>query len=230
MRVLNWLLRYQPVLDVLAADRATTALDVGSGWYGLSWYWPHTVVQTDLEFSGARPTERRPGLPQFVRSTAERLPFADGAFDHVVSLDMVEHLPSSIREASVRELTRVARRAVVVAFPCGSRAQRVDRALAAGLRATPRRVVPPWLSEHLGQADYPDDELVARSLPDGWHVAATRDVGNAVLQGLVVYAEELPGINRATRVLERRLRDRPVPAFMDRGRTYRRMYVLRPRG
>ncbi|MDP9182070.1 MAG: class I SAM-dependent methyltransferase [Actinomycetota bacterium] len=227
--MLNWLLRYQPVLDVLSDDNATTVLDVGSGWYGLSWYWPSTVVQTDLAFNGPKPSERRPGKSLYVRSTAEQLPFSDGAFDVVVSIDMVEHLPVALREASLQELLRVGRRTVVIAFPCGNTASRVDRALARALALTPGRSRPEWLQEHLAQLQYPDEGLIARTLPAGWGIELELGLGNAWIQGLVVYLEELPLIRGCLRALERRFGRLGVPAIFNSGRTYRRLYVVRRR-
>lgn len=227
--MLNWLLRYQPVLDVLEAEPSTpSVLDVGSGWFGLTWYWPHKAVQTDLWFPSPAPSGARPGHPVFVRATADQLPFADDSFDVVVSLDMVEHLPQQIRQTSIQELTRVARRLVVLAFPEGDAARQLDRVIAVVLRYTPGRSVPPWLNEHLSQQGYPDDRLVAGSLPPGWMIASQHGVGNAVLQGAAVLAEELPGLHWLTRSAERRLLNRGVPTFMNAGRPYRKMYLLRP--
>lgn len=229
--MLNWLLRYQPVIRVLEKEPGVpSVLDVGSGWFGLSWYWPHPVVQTDLLFPPPAPSQPRPGRAAFVRSSAERLPFADNTFDVVVSLDMLEHLPDAIRVESLRELTRVARQLVLLAFPQGETAARVDRNLARALRLIPRRNVPPWLAEHVAQERYPDEQLVSGSLPKGWVIESRLDVGNAPLQGMIVLAEELPLFHRVTALAERRWRTRPAPGFLNRGRPYRHLYLLRSQG
>lgn len=113
--MLNWYLRYEPFLKVLEERNATEVLDVGSGWYGVSWYWPRRVVQTDLHFAGAKSgLGGRRGSAHFVCSTAERLPFADDSFDFVLSSDMMEHLREDLRGPSVAELARVARRGVLI--------------------------------------------------------------------------------------------------------------------
>lgn len=177
MPVLNWLLRYQPVIDILDRDGPATVLDVGSGWHGLSWYWPRPVVQADVEFGDVGPSDGRAGVAHQVRSTAEALPFADGAFDYVVSLDLIEHLPDAARAAAVRELARVARVAVIVGYPSGPAAQRCDRTLDRMLRATPARLVPAWptwLDEHRRQRAYPDRRtLDARCRPAGGSASAS---------------------------------------------------------
>ena len=54
--MLNWTLRYLPVVTLLDQCEARQVLDVGSGWHGLSRYRAGPVVQTDLQFSGHRPT------------------------------------------------------------------------------------------------------------------------------------------------------------------------------
>jgi ubiquinone/menaquinone biosynthesis C-methylase UbiE len=55
------------------------------------------------------------GAAHRVRGSVLSLPFADGSFDAVTCLEVLEHLPDPA--AAVRELTRVARRAVVLSVP-----------------------------------------------------------------------------------------------------------------
>jgi SAM-dependent methyltransferase len=225
--LLNWLLRYQPVVRLLDEMPQGSVLDVGSGWHGLSSYRPGSTVQTDLAFVGTAPTDERPGRALFLASSAERLPFADGAFDYAVSLDMFEHLPAGIREASVRELCRVTRRAVLVGFPVGRPAQVVDQVLYRLLRVC-RQAVPDWLAEHRAQERYPDHEMLSVALPQSWTIARAVGSGNVAAQTILVFAEQVRGGRRLTQVLERFWRRRGVPAVLDHGLTYRRIYLLQP--
>lgn len=212
--MLNWRLRYEPFIATLnEQERAPTVLDVGSGWFGLSWYWPHRVVQTDLTFDGGRPIEHRPRKADFVCASADRLPFVDNAFDVVVSSDMLEHLPAELRAHSVVELTRVARRRVIVGFPAGTAARFLDRLYAMLLRVLGRSI-PQWLDEHLTQTQYPTRALVEAALPPGWYVARSRRNGNLLLQTLLVIADELPVLRRATRAVEERLANRALPNWL----------------
>ncbi|WP_404941856.1 methyltransferase domain-containing protein [Pseudomonas danubii] len=54
---------------------------------------------------------------QGVKGDAQQLPFADGAFDLVMSTDALEHMPDAEENAAWNELFRVAGKAVMVAVP-----------------------------------------------------------------------------------------------------------------
>jgi SAM-dependent methyltransferase len=224
---LNWLMRYQPVVRLLDGMPAGTVLDVGSGWHGLSSYRTGRTVQTDLAFLGSPPERDRPGTALFLAATAEKLPFADRSFDYAVSLDMFEHLPAGIREESVRELCRVARRAVLVGFPAGRPAKAVDETLYRLIRLR-RGSVPDWLVEHREQERYPDYAMLADALPHGWVIAREVKSGNVASQTALVFAEQVPGVRRITQRLERHWRVRGVPPILDRGVSYRTIFVVQP--
>jgi hypothetical protein len=97
-----------------------------------------------------------------------RLPFPNGSFDGVTSIDVLEHLPREVRATHVDELRRVARTCVVLSTPFGSTAH-VDgeRELAEWYaRTTGRRHR--FLDEHVehglaGEAEL--RELAARLSP-----------------------------------------------------------------
>jgi SAM-dependent methyltransferase len=227
--MLNWIMRYQPVIKLLDELGAEKVLDVGSGWYGLSWYWPRSVVQTDLYFTGDAPSPvERAGTAEFVPATAEALPFADKSFDYAVSLDMMEHLPADIRGKAVAELARVSRMGFVIGYPVGDAAARLDRRLAKMWSVTPGAAVPDWLEEHLAQAAYPDRDTLVAALPPGWRIAREIPSGNTVLQTAVVYGETLRGLRRLAGLAERRARRQPLPKFLDRGKTYRTVWLVLP--
>jgi SAM-dependent methyltransferase len=226
--LLNWYLRYAPIIGLLDSAGAERVLDVGSGWWGLSWYWPHLVVQTDFSFVGSAPAIGRSGRASFVRSSAERLPFADNAFDFVVSSDMLEHLPEQLRAPSVRELTRVASRGVIVGFPCGEPARRLDRRIDT-LLARARRPRPEWLDEHLAQTSYPDRATVADALPEDWEIVSDHRNGGPRSQLMVAIAESLPVSRRITAVIERQLARRGAARRDPSGPAIRMIYQLAPK-
>ena len=64
------------------------------------------------------------GLRNYVRASGVRLPFRDGAFDLVCSLDTLEHVPGEQRPAFLAELLRVSRDGLYLAFPFDSASNR----------------------------------------------------------------------------------------------------------
>jgi SAM-dependent methyltransferase len=225
--MLNWTLRYLPVVALLDELEARDVLDVGSGWHGLSWYRRGSVVQTDLAFPSRRPDGQPIGRAMHVCASAERLPFRAAAFDYVVSLDLIEHLPASLRVPAVRELTRVARRGVLVGFPAGPVAATTDRRLHRALNFA-RQPIPAWLEEHLAQSDYPDADTVIGALPAGWTIVRNTALGNANLMFAVVLGEHLPVVHRLSALADRWYRRRRPSNFVNRGRSYRRLWLLAP--
>lgn len=119
-------IRYQPVLEHLRAGaekgRAASVLEVGSGSLGVTRFWPHPVTGVDLCFDGADL-----GHLQQCNCSAAALPFPDGSFETVLSVDMLEHLEPAVREAAVREMVRVCRGTLLIGVPCAPDAQAAER-------------------------------------------------------------------------------------------------------
>ncbi|MDX2176843.1 MAG: class I SAM-dependent methyltransferase [Candidatus Sumerlaeia bacterium] len=97
----------------------------------------HTAdtAQGDLE----NYTRLAPGAP---------LPFPDRAFDAVVSVDTLEHVPTPARHGFLAELCRAADRAVVVAAPFHHDATAAAEQALDALHRQVRGAPHPWLSEH----------------------------------------------------------------------------------
>lgn len=68
-----------------------------------------------VEFAAAHPLHRELGITFSVASAAA-LPFETGSFDAVYSMYCLEHLPREFK-AAIREMTRVARKCVVLVEP-----------------------------------------------------------------------------------------------------------------
>jgi SAM-dependent methyltransferase len=161
-------LRYLPVVRTLRRAGARRILEVGSGDRGVAPFLGTPVVSVDLDFDpeGLR---RAGPLVVPVRARIHALPFPRGAFDAVLAIDVLEHLPPAARAPAVRELARVASRLVVIAVPCGERAARMEARLD---RLHLRRfgIASCWLAEHR-QHGLPEAVEIARilgeALPDG---------------------------------------------------------------
>ena len=170
-RQLNHLVRFEPVLDLIGARAGAsggTLLDVGSGSLGITSLlplgWDTTTLDANFEDYGAA---RRGALrPHQVLGDVRELPFDDRAFDVVVAIDLLEHLPAEDRGRAIGEICRVARIHAVIACPAGVDALEADRRLAADLRAR-RRPVPEWLEEHLANGFPEPAALIAAAEPFG---------------------------------------------------------------
>ena len=142
-------MRYHPVVSMLTREHLPTStkiLDVGSGNAGLAFFLQHPVVGVDLKFSGDQRTRYPSPLLPIIGSVTH-LPFRDEAFDVVVSMDTLEHVPRNQRAQAVREIFRVARRKVIVGFPFGPESAEFD---SEALRAEQARgILLDWREEHV---------------------------------------------------------------------------------
>jgi SAM-dependent methyltransferase len=95
---------------LLAGRKIGRALEAGCGTGYLSRLlqvergWP--VVPLDLSWDGLR-YAREMGVQQPVQGDIRALPFPHGAFDLVMSIDVLAHLPRGQEQPAVRELSRV---------------------------------------------------------------------------------------------------------------------------
>jgi SAM-dependent methyltransferase len=103
----------------------------------------------DVEVTTANPTP-----PADVVYDGARLPFPDGAFDAVTSLDVLEHIPQADRTAHIDEVLRAARVRAVLCCPLG----------------TPEHIaaeheIADWYAELAGERHPFLDEHLANGLP-----------------------------------------------------------------
>jgi ubiquinone/menaquinone biosynthesis C-methylase UbiE len=118
------LARVRKVLGMLRGMRPSDMLDIGSGrgaflWPLLDAFPGLPVTAVDLLDRRVADIEavRRGGVEQVraLQADATALEFADGCFDIVTLLEVLEHIPATTQ--ALAEVCRVARRAVVLSVP-----------------------------------------------------------------------------------------------------------------
>jgi 2-polyprenyl-3-methyl-5-hydroxy-6-metoxy-1,4-benzoquinol methylase len=115
----HWLSRLDELARRIAQeDPAARVLEVGCGEGEIArrlhkrW---GDVTALDLPDAGLRADWMEVPGPRFRHADAERLPFADDAFDVLVSVEVLEHLRDPDR--ALREYARVARRHLLLSVP-----------------------------------------------------------------------------------------------------------------
>lgn len=170
--MLNSLLRYAPVAADL--DPAVGVLDVGCGALGLG------CVFDGARFAGQDVGfEARVTPAMFaVRTSPGQFPWAEGAFDTVICLDMLVKLEPEERAAFVAGCARIAARRVLIACPTGA-----EEALyrAAGAEPPPTPYEPPSAAAF---------ESCCRGV-EGFAAAPWPQV-NGLLAGLLVFGDVHP--------------------------------------
>jgi 2-polyprenyl-3-methyl-5-hydroxy-6-metoxy-1,4-benzoquinol methylase len=108
--------------DLFASVEAESLLDVGCGEGILTQRWarelePRRVVGIDLDDPMISAEWERHGAPNltYIAQRAERLPFADGEFDLVTAIEVLEHVPDPAH--TIAEMARCAARHVLVTVP-----------------------------------------------------------------------------------------------------------------
>ena len=142
-------------LNGRATNSAPMILDVGSGRYGIA------AFLSDIPVHSVDPMPLKTCMPgvTFVQADVKALPYRDRIFPVVCCIDVLEHLPVTVRLPAIAELVRVAECLLVIACPYGSLARDCDSIFLEALRAK-GRTPPDWLTEHQRQP-YPDAALLA---------------------------------------------------------------------
>lgn len=222
--MLNRWMRYAPIRDRLAQARGPI-LEVGSGSIGLGEFVSHPFVGCDLGFDRRHFTSHiRP-----VGASAMHLPFRSDAFDVVVCLDVLEHVPRQDRRAAVAELIRVSRRLVIVAAPMGGVAKGADLLLAAAYAAAGAST-PGWLEEHVALAhEFPSTDELESTLGALQARYAVLPGEAAAFHVALTLLEAVGPLQRLTGKLSRRpwnARLWPLLALANRTGSYRRYYCI----
>ena len=185
--MLNWLARYAPAVAALEEGGPLgSILDVGCGRHGLA------CVRPELPFVGLDVLFTGTPAPTMVAYEAEPgpLPFVDAAFDTVICLDALEHVPPAERPGFVAELGRVTAGRLLLACPTDA-ARVLDDMMRRHYaeRGVPE---PSWLGEHdeCGLPPAAEVEALMTAL-DGFS-ARRVPMANGLLSTLTVVADMYP--------------------------------------
>ena len=162
-------------------------------------FWPGFSSLAGVLIPGARvavvdliPTA---GLQNYIQASGVQLPFRDGAFDLVCSLDTLEHVPAEHRPALLLELLRVTRDGLYLAFPFDSASNRWAESMVREYTNVVLRNPVPALLEHR-QFGLPDRESVTRwfaSNPHPWIGFGQGNTDVWLLMMLTYHSLRMPG-------------------------------------
>ncbi len=141
---LDLLMRYTPLVEYLEthASQGARILEVGSGSFGITRFYKRRIVGLDISF----PPPISPYLePHHGNVTA--IPFPDSSFDFVLCMDVLEHLSRNERGPAIREMWRLARKAVLCGLPCGVKTSTYEEKYNTAFKQRFGRDNP-WLAEH----------------------------------------------------------------------------------
>jgi GT2 family glycosyltransferase len=134
-------------------------------------------------------------LHNYVQASGVRLPFRDGAFDLVCSLDTLEHIPGEHRPAFLSEILRVTRDGLYLAFPFDSASNRWAESIVVEYANVVLKDPIPALQEHR-QCGLPDRESVTRLFsisPHPWIGFAQANTDVWLLMMLTYHSLRMPG-------------------------------------
>lgn len=166
-----------------AGSSGLRVLEVGANVHrDLEQFLDDRVVYMDVASQG-----RDGDAERFVQGDGMACPFADRAFDVVVALDVLEHVPADRRPTFLAELMRLAKRGVVIAAPFASDAVSACEGAANDYYRDLHGADYPWLAEHQarGLPDLTETMDQIRAL--GWQATAW-GAGSLALWGKLMQA------------------------------------------
>ncbi len=157
----NVYIRYYPVKKFIEKNRIgrkPLILDAGSGPKGIAQFYRRgTVVGLDYFLENEkRASDLRP-----VCGSVYKLPFLDRAFDFVICIDVLEHIPGPSRSQVLQELIRVTRHSLILGIPCGKEAEERDQRVYLIDKRNNR--VSRWLQEHITEG-LPTEEFIDKTI------------------------------------------------------------------
>lgn len=143
--MLNWKNRYAKLIDRNRAllDAANTVLEIGCGQNGIATYLKRPVTGIEL-----KPSQAQCEWLTLLKGDVLSLQFADGQFDYVVCVDVLEHIREEDRKQAITEMLRVAGKRLILSCPIRQHGEVGEAQLAVWFDAR-HGGRPDWLVEHL---------------------------------------------------------------------------------
>lgn len=121
--MLDIVLRYHPIVKDIKQSEFKRILEVGSDDYGIAPFLNKGFKVTLFDTSFRRKSLK---TVHYKTGSVLKLPFKKSAYDVVVSLDMLEHIPQKHRDKAINELLRVTKNKLYLGFPCDGGAKKRD--------------------------------------------------------------------------------------------------------
>ena len=152
---IDWLYRYEPVLDFMFEVGCYDVLDFGSGNVGLGSVFAGSYYGIDI-------IPIHPAVPNLI-PIEDIHPFdLTQQFDLVCAMDVLEHIPVQERTQFWQTLKRISRKWIILSYPTSTTGRLFDvETLSFFSRGT--QSIPPWLLEHLAQ-EHPDPNQVSAAI------------------------------------------------------------------
>jgi ubiquinone/menaquinone biosynthesis C-methylase UbiE len=194
--MINQLIRYLPIIKFIDKNKPKTVCEIGSGSYGIGKFLNIEFIGIDSNFedySGLKTKNINSKMKQII-AYANNIPLEDSSMELVFSLDTFEHINDYDREHSLNEMIRVSKKNIIIGFPCGKKAQKID-VLLNKYYSFLKIKTPLWLSEHLENKYIDDlflDNLIKKA---GYNYFSIKNENN-IFHFLLILAENTPIINK----------------------------------
>lgn len=175
----------QRVINAMRTEKKHTILEVGAGAHGnLAKYLPQDeILFLDIDLPSEVLKDRR-----FVIGDATDLVYEDEAFDFVIALDVIEHIPIEKRLAFIENISRVAKKGVILSAPFDDESEDVDQVLKSFYHIS--QVEPPiWVDEHITcklPTEKSINELIYAQGVDQDHLAVFYGVKKSLMEKMLI--------------------------------------------
>lgn len=216
-------LRYLPIVEDIGKNhkKGEKILELGSEITGITTYLKKQVTGLDTDFDYSR----RNKFLKPVKGSVIKIPFTDRSFEYVVSVDMLEHIPPELRKKAIEEMTRVTKKKLYLAFPCGERSAKIDRELNRYYKKK-HGVDYQYLQEHVSLG-LPKEEEVVKHLKSqrGFAKLEIKPNTNILIWNLLL-KWGLSGEKLKSQLYRRLLLAVPLLKYFNFGTTYRKIFVM----